>query len=206
MTAYKGKSRKNVKKSKRSQTRKQRGGIGSYFRTRVNGIKISEKDKSKSLAKSYKAGTELISKFMDILVSDENLATLAGKRPIEPNSGALLKMKSGLALKLDETGNSFQVIGVLSRQNYTQMEPSEQKEALVNMLNNFGYKDQAIKMNRATFGVAGVTENVKETGQKMAASVKDSISSAKDSMTSMMTGKKPEPEPEKKKSSWFSFK
>ena len=202
MTAYKGKSRKNVKKSKRSQTRKQRGGIGSIFRGRVNGIKISEKDKAKSLAKSYKAGTELISKFMDILASDENLANLtSGQSAIEPNSGALLKMKSGLALKLDETGNSFQVIGVFSRQNYTQMEPSDQKDALVNMLNKFGYKDQALKMERATFGLAGVTEK----GKQMLSSVKDRMSSAKDSMTSMMPGKKsePEPEPTKKRFGFF---
>ncbi len=96
MTAYKGKSRKNVKKGQRPQTRKQRGGIGSIFRGRDdNNIKISEKDKSKSLAKSYKAGTKLISSFMDILVSDENLTKLtSGQRAIEPNSGALLKMKS----------------------------------------------------------------------------------------------------------------
>ena len=196
MTAYRGKSRKNVKKSKRSQTRKQRGGIGSIFRGRVNGIKISEKDKSKSLAKSYKAGTKLISSFMDILVSDEKLANLGGQSAIEPNSGALLKMKSGLALKLDETGNSFQVIGVFSRQNYTQMEPSEQKAALVNMLNKFGYKDQALKMERATFGLAGVTESVTESGKKM-------LNSAKGRMSSMMTGKNTEPEPKKKRFGFF---
>ena len=193
MAAYKGKSRKNVKKGKRPQTRKQRGGMGSLFRGRVNDTKISEEDKSKSLAKSYKDGTQLISSFMDKLVSDENLARLTGdQRAIQPNSGALLKMKSGLALKLDETGNSFQVIGVLSRQNYTQMQPLERRDALVNMLNKFGYKDQAKKMERASFGIAGV----KESGQQM-------LSNVKGRMTSMMTGKNREPK--ETKSSFFSF-
>ena len=135
MTAYKGKSKRSQtrksqthrNKTRKSQTRKQRGGIGSFFTGHVNGTKISEGEKSTSLAQSYQEGTNLIHSFMEKLT----------------NSGALLKMKSGLALKLNSSGDKFEVIGVLSRKYYTQMNPEERNEALKQMLLIFRYKEQA---------------------------------------------------------------